>query len=509
MKNIKHISLIIFAFYSVLFLQGCDEKKSKKSDAATVGATSVSSSESTASTDSTTGTSTSSTNADTTTYDLVSFTAVELNESGLITLTVDFPDLVTGYASFKIFRNDGSTAPSCDTHDLITSTTTFIDASFTDNGFPGAAYSYTACVYNSEGSKIYSKQAIVNDSAVTETTSFRYYRLIMNSLNNNGLSVGDTYVREVKLKIDGTWQTNSMTSLTTGNIGRFVAKVSSGSYYSTNNKAWKAFDGSEYVSDSFITATNAFSSSSPYDVDAEETQFLQIDFGETPAFIEAMRIHGGYSGYNAPDSIQLVASNDGANWTDISLTDTAIDTSNDPIIYTSSSITSINQYRFYRVAIDSINNNTLSYGRGVVREINLKFNNEWQTNAMNSLVDGTIGGLSVNISSPSYYSANYKSWRAFDADTSYNYSYMTALDSFSTSSAFDAIDGDAEFIQIDFLSTPVALEAMQIYGGYLGYNAPDKIKVLASNDGSSWVEISLSDNDLDSKDERVIYVLGE
>lgn len=166
------------------------------------------------------------------------------------------------------------------------------------------------------------------------TGGYRYYRFRALSKYDNCGSPGSSGVAELQFRWNGTWQTNAMTSNTTGTVGSLAVTTSASSEYSGSWPAWHAFD-TLTSNNGWWTNGSSFGTTAPFD--ESTTNWLKVDFGAGNApNITGMRV----SGYNGTytecslDAFRLEYSSDDTGWTTVTNSaQTAQDTRNTTIEY--------------------------------------------------------------------------------------------------------------------------------------------------------------------------------
>ena len=158
----------------------------------------------------------------------------------------------------------------------------------------GNAYHYD--VYAFDALKNYSDK--VSDSG--RPGGARYYRLHLNSL---AFSHGHVHMEDIQFQWDDTWQSNNMTGNSLGSIGGLSVILTGNGGGSIHD----AFDSSGSSSE-WVSSSNSFSSSPPYDGNL----YVDLDFG-TEINITGIRIKSD-SSQGIVDAWYLQSSEEGSTW---------------------------------------------------------------------------------------------------------------------------------------------------------------------------------------------------
>ena len=131
-----------------------------------------------------------------------------------------------------------------------------------------------------------------NKSVAGPTGGYRYYRFrALSKFGDCGYPT-DGGNSGLAFRWDSTWQTNAMTSNTSGTIGGLPAQLSSSSEYSSTYSAWKMFDN--LTTTDWEPASGNFTGVSPWD--ESSVNWVKVNFGAgNEPQITGMRIAGSYT----------------------------------------------------------------------------------------------------------------------------------------------------------------------------------------------------------------------
>lgn len=140
--------------------------------------------------------------------------------------------------------------------------------------------------------------------------------------------------------------------------------------------------------------------------------------------------------------------------------------------------------RYYRIRLTSADaQDSIHLGN-----IELQWDDTWQTNAMTGASSGTIGGLSVTASASTMYSATYAAWKAFDSSGSTG--WWTPYGTYGGGN-YDELS--PVWVKIDFGANPVVLTGVRLEDTDNWTWTSDVAHVESSDDDSTWTTITGSE----------------
>jgi hypothetical protein len=181
------------------------------------------------------------------------------------------------------------------------------NTSLADTGLTNAT-TYYYNVYAYDTMRHYSAAASGSETPFGASAGeHRYWRFRITSLYGNG---NQTLLYEFQFKIEGSYQTNAMTSNSTGSIaGRAGASTSASSSYSSSYYPFHAFNGFT-ATNMWNTSESVFFTSAPYD----GNQWISADL-VTPTAVEGYRYYVYTSAAHCPDQGFMEYSDNNSTWT--------------------------------------------------------------------------------------------------------------------------------------------------------------------------------------------------
>jgi len=334
----------------------------------------------------------------------------------------------------------------------------------------------------------------------------RYYRFVIDSVSSS--TDGLSSVNELQLKIGGQWLVNSNGTVGNNKHGlvRFGPAVGT-SYEATvdltdeccSRDLGLLFDGLDNVSWVAGYPTPFFGGATG-DSLAPDSVSATFDFGASPIALEGMRIFGDpyFAGTEAPDRFKIQYSENGVDFFTVYKTDHDVGT------FSGTGYEALMPlpHRYYRFLIDSVGSNT--DGLSSVNELQLKIGGDWLVNSNGTIGASTHGLVRFGpLAGTSYQATVDLTDECCGRDLSQLFDGINAVawvagypyHAFATGATGDSIVADSIWAKFDFGSTPIALEAMRVFGdpwdnngGAPGAEAPDRFRIQYSNDGINYVK---------------------
>ena len=122
----------------------------------------------------------------------------------------------------------------------------------------------------------------------------------------------------------------------------------------------------------------------------------------------------------------------------------------------------------------------------LMSKVILRWNGNWQTNAVTGPSTGTVGGCSATVTESSY--GPRRGWKVFDGDNSTT--WATASSKFDATSPYDANSG-GEWVSVDLGACAPQVTGMRVTGWFAtGVYVPDDFLLEGSSNNSTWVTIN-------------------